>query len=326
MKKSLVFLTVSIVFASCYTTPQQTAWTPLKIESGVPGNIDLEEPISISFETTGPWTGENRLPLDGEIKTRITELLSRRGFDITDDDSTNRIDISVAVEREERRVIVSYSNGIPMTASRVVFVYDMRIDGYVGDEVVWNWYSTWISRTGNPKATISSAVAQAFSNLDSSGSIIPSVPELKESHVENYYQAYVKDEEFSCPALPSVIRASGVSSTTGTATFLAKLSPPTALPAYVDLLQTAEFAVPYGFSLPSSPISSGNWKSVELGGTYLLGPDEEQIRVIIRLTGMSDYYFISEAKVANDEEWTEFVERWEEWQAKIDEFFDMYVE
>jgi hypothetical protein len=98
------------------------------------------------------------------------------------------------------------------------------------------------------------------------------------------------------------------------------------LAAYVDLIQTAEFALPDGDDRDwENPIDVRLWKSVTLGGQYLMGISKKPINVIIKLSGEKNGYYIDNAKVVSDNEYAVFQQKLYRWKKALNNYSDYYV-
>ena len=56
-----------------------------------------------------------------------------------------------------------------------------------------------------------------------------------------------------------------------------------ALSAYIDLIQTAEYALPQGKEKNTNPLDRDIWSKVQLGGIYYLGNDDIPRKILINL-------------------------------------------
>lgn len=218
--------------------------------------------------------------------------------------------------------------GVQTTEQSVSYTHTISIEILTREGInLWKGESTWDSNELNLISGIIPALQLILSDLPSNKNIRQEIPEVKESHVENYYRLECKDVWFTCPALPYVIMFSdntpGYSNSVNIPSGVKNRN---AFPAYVDLLQTAEFALPDGDEKDwKDPLEISLWKNVTLGGQYFLGPDKKQVNIIIELTGRTDGYYIKECKIVDDKEFSDFNTYINKWQQTLINYYDVYV-
>jgi hypothetical protein len=119
---------------------------------------------------------------------------------------------------------------------------------------------------------------------------------------------------FSCPALPYPILVSPrrLGQRDGRA-----------LVAYLDLMESAEYALPTGGSF-RDPLNRDIWSDVLIGGTYTLSPSMEEVHVLVDLRGQERGYLVERCWIADAEEFAEFRGRLREWQRALSEYYDVY--
>lgn len=93
--------------------------------------------------------------------------------------------------------------------------------------------------------------------------------------------------------------------------------------AVIDLIQTAEFAVPRDSNY-GSPISTGQWNRVNFGGNYYIGDDSQPTNIIIELRGSKNGYTIRNAAKANQSEYGEFLNDLEKWQDALIAYYSVF--
>ena len=197
---------------------------------------------------------------------------------------------------------------------------------------VWTGESRWQTEDVEIVPGVKDALRLILSRLPSDSALIPAVPALRDSHIKNFLDAYCGETPYSCPALPYRIflrfvwPPQYVQDGMGSYGFRASelLLDPAALPAYLDLAQTAEFALPIGKGNYSKPLDLNLWKEVMLGGRYRLGPDSQLVNVLLELEGRAEGYDVKKAWLASDSEFAEFRDRLRRWQEVLRVFFDMY--
>jgi len=203
----------------------------------------------------------------------------------------------------------------------------IEVENNKGD-IVWKGESTWDTNELNLINRITPALQLILANLPADKSYVPQVAEVKGSHVYNYYLIECIDVWYTCPALPYKIFFTERPKRAGdqNRAMPRSISNPNALEAYVDLIQTAEFALPTGSERNwSNPLEPTIWTSATLGGQYLLGPSKTPVNVIIKLEGKKDGYLISEASLVSDKEYAEFNSKLEKWRDALRNFYDVYM-
>jgi hypothetical protein len=194
--------------------------------------------------------------------------------------------------------------------------------------VLWKGESTWDSNQLDLIGGIFPAIQLILSDLPSDKLTRPEIREVKRSHVNNFYKLECEDRWFTCPALPYRILFEVRKINPKEKTSIpSNLKDEFALGAYVDLIQTAEFALPSGDEDDwKDPIQVSLWEKVTLGGQYLLGTDRKPVNILIKLVGRSDGYYIDECKVASEEEFSRFSGQFSKWRQALRDYYDVYVQ
>jgi len=192
--------------------------------------------------------------------------------------------------------------------------------------MVWKGESTWDSNELDMIRRIVPAIQLILSDLPSAQGIRPDAPEVKNSHVLNYFKLECEDTWFTCPALPWRIKFERNPSSETRTSIPRSIKDPAALAAYVDLIQTAEYVLPDGNEKDwKDPLRISLWENVTLGGQYLLGPDRIPVNIIIKLTGRSNGYYTNECKIATGEEFSRFSGQFSKWRQVLQDYYDVYV-
>jgi len=97
-----------------------------------------------------------------------------------------------------------------------------------------------------------------------------------------------------------------------------------AMAAYVDLIQTAEYAIPKGDDDWSDPMSIDLWKKAMLGGKYCLGYDMDSVFVLITLKGHEEGYKIDKCWIASDAEYEKYEHEYGLWRQTLQDYFDVF--
>ena len=194
-------------------------------------------------------------------------------------------------------------------------------------DLVWKGESTWDSGELNLINRIIPALQLILSDLPSDKTFKPEIPEVRDSHVQNFYKLECDEIWFTCPALPyRILFAQHSPLDNEEVSIPSYVKNPYALAAYIDLIQTAEYALPAGDEKDwNDPIQLSLWKKATLGGQYLLGPKKKPVNVIIELSGKSDGYYFDDCQVVSDAEYTKFQERLSKWQNLLYNYYDVYV-
>jgi hypothetical protein len=194
------------------------------------------------------------------------------------------------------------------------------------DKVIWKGESTWDSENLNLISRILPALQLIMSDLPADKNIKPTVNQVKETHAVNFYKLEIEGNWFTCPALPYRIWFEEPKYTRYNKNSMPNyINDSYALSAYLDLIQTAEFALPKGNANDwKNPINVNLWESVILGGQYLIGPGQRQINILIKLTGKSDGYYIDKCWVATDTEYEVYKQNFNRWQTALHEYYDVF--
>jgi len=186
---------------------------------------------------------------------------------------------------------------------------------------LWKYDSRVASKSIDFLEHAHSMLQTAFCTLPSTGKVIPKVPLFREDKLLDYAQLYMENRLFVCPALPSFIRFGGVyRSPDGFIPF--GISEPKYLMAYIDLLQSAEYAIPKGSKKNwTNPTQRSLWKKVTLVGQYYVDNENTPINVVITLNGTGAYYLIKSCKTVSSDEYNSYLEKRKDWEEVLKEFF-----
>jgi len=223
----------------------------------------------------------------------------------------------------------SSANNI-LTANQILsYIHTLSIElSNKENTVIWEGESTWDSQELNLLHGIIPAMQLLLSDLPSDETVRPEIQEVKETHVKNYYILECKDYWFTCPALPYPIlfdHRKSDSSSPESISVPKSVKNRKAFAAYVDLIQTAEYALPDGGeSKWKEPLDTYLWKKVTLGGQYLLGPQKTPTSILIKLTGETDGYYISECKIATENEFSKFNKKLKKWREMLSDYYNVY--
>ncbi len=346
-----IFVFLSLLLG-CATIPTTQVWRPWTrtLESETPLLTNRTMSISVSGQTN-PLLGNEDLTKD-RIKENVINLLERRGFEITEEEpdylmlltyntvrhdkmssfsSFSSTSSSLAGTKSGLGVSLAQAIGFAATSQRVsttqstfeseMYNHTISAEIYNSDEqLLWKGESTWDTEYLDLTSNIIPALQIIFCYLPSDPTCIPEVEAVKATHTDNYFNLYCMNRRFSCPALPYRLFFREYNFSGITHAFKDRY----ALAAYVDLMQTAEYALPTGSKNWDNPLKSVLWSKVKLGGQYILEPKKEQINIIMNFTGHRGGYFIDKCDVVSDAEYSEFRIEMDRWQQTLEDYYDVY--
>jgi len=193
--------------------------------------------------------------------------------------------------------------------------------------VIWKGESTWDSHELDLTKGITYPLQLILSDLPTDAKFVTRVREVKESHALNYYRVECDPPIwFTCPSLPyRIYFEHKIDPNEVTKSLPYSINNPNALAAYVDLIQTAEYALPSGNSQDwVDPLDITLWKHVTLGRRYHLDPGAKPINVIITLDASNDGYYVNQCSTVSNEEFAAFSSRLEQWHQTLESFYDVY--
>jgi hypothetical protein len=333
------------VLAGCGpTVPKITVNRPWTRE--LVGAEQLKTGMSMRVEAKGTsdtLLGTEQL-LNQYIRKDLERLLVRRGYTI-DGTSQTLVLIRYRSERLQTPVTASIgtsSSSLESSASgvriatrvamlsvskvRFEFLHSISIEiSSVSGEVIWKGEAVWNSNAYDIREAVTGAMQLLLSGTPSDKFKLPSVSKLKSTHTDNYFDVFCKDTWFSCPATPYRIKfRRPLPVIDPQYVFEHYLNNPEALPAYVDLIQFAETALPCGGLEFESPVNPKLWSKVMLGDRYVFEGSSDTVNVLIDLRGSANGYYPHRCWLATDKEFSEFQDKLLDWQHRVEEYFDMY--
>ena len=361
-----LILTLSILLMSgCATVPSLRVPQPWirTLQSDQLINPTKKVKVEVIGKTY-PLLGNEELTSE-KIKSFLTQLLRRRGFDIGNDGYEYLVKLYYKTDRKDKMNFASASSttnsaaygittntGIGVTSGLGVSI--ARAIGFLASQssteniqsaeqiisfnhtiaielsnkdgvILWKGESTWDTGELDLIKGIIPAMQLILSDLPSDMTIRPEVSEVKESHVKNYYRIECKDVWFTCPALPYRILFNENAYPSKKISIPSGIYNRNAFAAYVDLIQTAEYALPDGDENDwSDPLEVSLWEKVTLGGQYLLGPDKLPVDILIKLYGRSDGYYVEECKIATRQEYSDFNHKLMKWRQMLADYYNFY--
>jgi hypothetical protein len=201
-----------------------------------------------------------------------------------------------------------------------------------GNNILWKGESTWDSVDPDIQSHFIPSVQLLFSSLPANPEVLPKVREVNPDKGFDFFLLNCWNRWFSCPALPYRIvftrpTQGGAVSNRASSPFIttSDIQNEEAFAAYVDLLNTSEFALPKGNSKYNYPLDDVLWKKVQLGGVYDI-EGKGITKILIDLEGYSGGYEVRKCRIPSSEEWTEYVEKKAEWESALGELFSFWEE
>jgi len=359
ISRCCVLIALAMMMASCGpTVPNIRVWRPW-LRSLETEDIRPNARLSTAVEgVSEPLLGNEDL-VQQNLKENLDRLLERRGFQIVGDNPDYEVRLTYAVKREDKLEIATSSyatSALGIAVARKVGVLAYKSAGSVAVSVgeqaayvhtfsvefftldrkaVWKGEATWDTRELDVLSSISSPLQLALSGLPSDPLYIPMVPAVKVTHGLNYYTENCMGRWLTCPALPYSIAfpiSAPEDSPYNWTLYKAKKGPVIpkdvnnfeALAAYVDLISTAEYALPTGIKEWKDPTAVNLWKKAKLGGRYRLGKDGQVVNVIIELSGSADGYIVRKAYIATDAQHQAFGADLIRWKQALRDYYDFY--
>lgn len=330
------------------------------VQRGIHSGATLE--ITVDGQTVPLLGAEDLTQL--KIKNELTRLILRRGFQVSDSGNQYGLNLTYKTDRNDKLRASSFSSssnasqmwtgsssgagattGLGIAVARVVGAMSAtsatRSSSFIGEEIsythtvaieitepghglIWKGEAVWESPELDILRRITPSLQVVLSELPSNSKTVPEVSEVKLSHAPNYYKLECEDTWFSCPALPYWIELRQVGDYPGEVSQCFRDS--AAMAAFVDLIQTAEFAVPQGNRRDlRDPLLLELWSKALLGGEYLLMPSKRKVRVLVRLEAHTGGYYANKCWVANDVDWADFQSQLANWKKSLQEYYDVFV-
>ncbi|HTY12021.1 MAG TPA: hypothetical protein VMF88_13245 [Bacteroidota bacterium] len=361
-----ILLFILLFVNGCVTVPSLRVSQPWVRSLKSNQVIDPTKAVKIEVSgSTSPLLGNEQLTSE-QLNSSLTHLITRRGFTVnsraydyvvklsykTDRNDKMRLSSTVTSAHSQAYMIsttagVGTSSGLGVSIARAIGALASRsstVASQSADQtpsythtiaielsnrdgaILWKGESTWDSEELNLISGIIPALQLILSNLPADRSVRPEIPEVKETHVTNYYRLECVDVWFTCPALPyRILFADFSSSSPYRGAVPDRVLNQNAFATYVDLIQTSEYALPDGDENDwKDPLDVSLWKKVTLGGQYLLGPQKTPVNIIIELTGQSDGYYINRCKIATDTEYLVFSAKLARWREILTNYYDFY--
>lgn len=338
MKRAIVLMLLfclSFFVYGCSSVPLHVAkpWIRCLKSDQIPDPNRGIIKIEVEGQTT-PLIGNEYLTSE-KLRLNFTELMKRKGFIVDNSRYVNIAKLIYKTDISEKRT--SFSTGSTLgavTEGILSYTHTIAIEFFDKDGAIfWKGDAKWDSEELNLLNQTIPVLRLIVSKLPSAKTSPPEIQEIKLSHARNYFKLECQGMWFTCPALSSRIAFSYNSATT----YAAPGAPDSsylipsciknlnALAAYVDLLQTAEYALPRGNESDwKYPLNELLWDHATIGGQYLLGAQKTPINILIKLIGQNFGYYIEECKIVSDKEFEQYNNKLKKWQEALASYYDMF--
>jgi hypothetical protein len=164
----------------------------------------------------------------------------------------------------------------------------------------------------------------AFAGLPSSEEVIPFVPKVRANKISDFINQFLSNRSFICPALPSYITFRQSQTNRHDMDIIGVMNPE-AMMAFMDLLQTAEYAIPDGSVKDwNDPTQKDLWKRATLIGKYRIGRNMESVNVVVHLSGTPAGYQVMECKLVNDEAFKAYQSSYDAWKKALYRYYQFF--
>ena len=364
MKKCLAVLlaAVAILHGCSAVTPTVRAWRPWTRVHAAQESVLLGNTIGVSAtEVSSPLFGQSAL-LNAELKETVEGFLIRRGFQIADENADYMLSLSYGTKRFEK--LESYSDnyswssnksisgsmsgsgtssGLGVSIARAIaasiqttssmsstqtyqdaqYTHTISLEIVSADgKLVWKGESTWDSPDIDIRNMSGTAIQVLLSGLPTISDKSILVPAVKDTSAAAFFKEVCEGWWFVCPATPYRIKfpdlgydGFGIPGAIKDTRILA---------AVLDMIRTAEYALPKGSKNWKDPTKEILWSEVQLGGTYLIGNDKNPTYILVDLAGSRSGYKVHKCWIATDTEWTEHKDGLRRWKARLEDYYDFF--
>ncbi len=319
--------------------------------------------VSVQGETL-PLISQENLTADN-VKVIAQSLLERRGFNLCDNNmyelkiryKTSKESKTASSESVATKSLIlgfnyqsSFGDGVSIAQAvsalslnnykSIVTNHKYDYDSYChvlafeltdkANTQLWKTDVTWQSTQLDIFDNIIPAMQTVFSALPSNSDFVPNVRRIKNERVSDFFQTFIASSYYFSPALPYKTMFNNLWSNkyqqinNSTAAYTG-IYDSYAILAYLDLLQTAEFALPG--SDPNKwikPLDPNIWKVVILGGKYTIGDDKKIVNVLINLTSSTNGYTVSKCRLVTDSEYASYLSLMNTWKQVLASYYNFY--
>ncbi len=361
--KGIILPIMAFAIIGCTQVPKVRVWQPWTRTLKSNDSLSPTSSIAISVDgKTNPLLGDESLTA-AKLKERLEYLMARRGFKISKDESDYEMQLTYGTDRIDKyrtfsatalfnssnigyssSAALGSSSGLGVSIAQAVgamsayslLMQKESVEPYISyahtisleifankDSLIWKGESTWDTQNLDILDDITPAMQLLISHLPSDSNTFPIVPLIKSDHATNYFKIVCLNRWFACPALP--FRISFKRPSVGEAGGLpGGINDVRAMAAYVDLIQTAEYAVPTGDRNWSNPLSSELWKKATLGGTYILSDGGDTVNILIQLSGQKEGYIIDGCRIAKSDAFENYKKDLENWRQCLRDYFGVF--
>lgn len=364
MRKYLMYLVLfNLLFiVGCAQVPQSV---------GLPWNRSLSSEkilpaskISVSVECKStPLLGSDQLVND-EIAATVNELLTRRGFIVSEQNPKYRMKVKYQTEVTRQKVLMSslysssnagyYDSSLGYSGLGVIFALSMaaasasntnysqninvEYDTYKHsltceiyserDQVIWQNETFIDSYQLDILSRYIPLLQIAFSALPTTNEVVPRVEKLKSDRIADFAQTYLSHTLLMSPALPNYIKIIDPRDYNSSSNYIPRgISDPSAIMAYLDLLSTAEYAIPNGDEKDwQNPTKKSLWANAFLIGRCYLGQDETPVNVVISLKGTPNYYTVDKCRLVSDKLYQQYLYKHNAWKSALVNYYNFFEE
>jgi hypothetical protein len=354
----LTFFTIAISIinfgcTSVQPVPIPRQWTR---QLGDPTSIKLNSTIQVEVKgQTDPMVGGEEL-IQHELELILSDLLVRRGNNISNIKPDIKMILFYKTERAEKTKLAMYSSsnsdnvnyfGIGVRAAQNInassmgsqaeinysketwYTHTIAIEAFRAETAIWKGESTWDSKDPDILKESKSALQYPLANLIKDNNHAINIQEVKESHLLDYFTIKCKRRWLTCPGLPYRVAFPRYIGYMGAWNYVEDIKE---LPkyiqnrenisAYIDLVETAESALPNGIGDSKNLFDTKIWNEITLGGLYAISGKTKKIIILLSITPVG--YITTSCKEASDYEWRKYQSDLEIWNSKLRENWSMY--
>ena len=256
----IVVVLTLVLLVACSPLPQVQVWQPW---TRVLGSIVTTDSVEIDVVYASEILPGSDDLLQAEIYSNIENLLSRRGFELSESKpSSLAMDVQIRTTRRDQIktgyrshitynagyysgsgvsststgvLIASLVNALAIQKKETVLAHINTTETYTHilgieivntkDDLLWKGESTWDSDSPDVRDQIITAIQILFSSLPTDANESPYVPAIEDGKSANFLEVKCIDNWFSCPSLPYRISFTGpVTANSGTRVSRAKTS------------------------------------------------------------------------------------------------------
>lgn len=363
MKKYFIIIVVTLVLCSCAQLPRTVyrPWNRTLSENPIPIEIGSKVSVNVkSIET--PLLGSDEL-INNEIGEKVKDLMERRGFFITDANPEYTMSVLYRTfQKTKNTTFTNNENSSDMFAASYVNNYGVLLANTMASTLAGSVSSTthsvqmeqtvyqhticieifsangkevWRYDTLSENGSVdilevyTPLLQIALSGLPSSHKVIPRVKKLRPDKFADFASMNLLSGNYMCPALPNYISFKGdrhydSRKSRDSGFELPNVENKEATLAYLDLIETAEYAIPKKEN-GKWTLDSKIFSEVSLIGRYYLGNDTTPVNVFIELKGTPSSYVIRRARLINDNDYAALTKVYVDWVNSLKNYFNFYV-